>query len=136
MEMRRLANRLLALIPLPLILAQGATPAPLQTWPPNQYPWWNLPEAEQPEWKPPSPQDLADQKKAESVVDKYAHLYIKVVPGIWGMGAGLSNAGRPEIDMWATAITPEIKRRIPASLDGIPVVVYVSGQPSFIPMMR
>jgi hypothetical protein len=129
---------LLAWAAFPLVLAQAATPVPLQTWPPNQHPWWNLPDAQQPKYSPPSPQDMADQKKVEAVVDKYAHLYIKVVPGIWGMDAGWSNDGRPEIDLWASAITAEIKRRVPSSLDGIPVVVYGGGEsPRFIePVMR
>ncbi len=49
------------------------------------------------------------------------------VPGVVGTGQGVCD-GRPCIYVYASSMTPEARSRIPAALDGYPVVIEETGE--------
>ena len=49
------------------------------------------------------------------------------IPGVVGHGIGLSKNGRPVIQVYLEDDLPQARARIPATLDGVPVRVLVTG---------
>ncbi|HEU0302750.1 MAG TPA: hypothetical protein VFR37_25030 [Longimicrobium sp.] len=62
----------------------------------------------------------------EEAFDEH-HDRIISIPGVTGIGLGES-AGRPAVVILVDRLTPEVRERLPRTLNGFPVVVEESGE--------
>jgi hypothetical protein len=51
---------------------------------------------------------------------------LTAIPGVVGMGQGLKE-GKPCFRVYVTKLTPELSAKIPATIEGYPVVVKETG---------
>ena len=62
----------------------------------------------------------------DKVLDNHQN-QIMDIPGVVGVGIG-NKDGKPAIVVMVKQLTPELKRRLPQTLEGCPVVVEQSGE--------
>ena len=72
------------------------------------------------------------EKKSIAQVLKEHTPELMSVPGVAGTGEGRYK-GKPCVEVYVVKKTPELGRRIPASLDGYPVVVKETGRIRSLP---
>ena len=78
----------------------------------------------------PAPVDeirAKEDKEAAKTAELYRHEFVGKVPGVTGMSWDHSEYMDPEIVFHVQALTPEIKARIPTTLNGIPTFILPNG---------
>ena len=75
--------------------------------------------------EPPSPPRPDAKSPLGQVVARH-RAAILTLPGVVGIGPG-DCAGHPSVDVFLEADTPELRQRIPSSLEGYPVRVGITG---------
>jgi hypothetical protein len=66
------------------------------------------------------------QREIASVLKDHA-ARLMTIPGVVGVYQGETDDGRPCIKVMAATRTPEIEKRVPAEIEGYPVLVEVTG---------
>jgi hypothetical protein len=82
----------------------------------------------------PTPVDetrAKEDKEAAQTVDLYRSDFVGKGPGVTGMTWDRSEYNEPEIVFHVKALTPEIKARIPSTLNGIPTFIWPNGMGRF-----
>lgn len=69
---------------------------------------------------------MSETPPIEAVLAEHTPAWLEV-PGVVGTGQGLCE-GVPCIVIYASEITPEIEARIPATVEGLPVRLEVTGR--------
>jgi hypothetical protein len=73
-------------------------------------------------------------KSIEAVLSQHAGGLL-AVPGVVGVAQGLSD-GHPCVTVYVVEKTPELAQKIPAALEGYPVVIEATGEIKALPEKR
>jgi hypothetical protein len=74
------------------------------------------------------------KESIEAVLSRHAGSLL-AVPGVVGVAQALCD-GRPCIAVYVAAKTPELAQKIPATLEGYPVVIETTGEIKALPAKR
>ncbi|NIR48464.1 hypothetical protein GWO43_08595 [candidate division KSB1 bacterium] len=50
------------------------------------------------------------------------------IPGVEGVGQGLTDDDQDCVRVFVSSMTPEVKKQVPKTLDGYPVIIEVTGE--------